>query len=66
MTNDCLADTEFKGSQEENVFPAALVNIIGKVPVKRHRVVCYCKFTGNNSNKLDKDRISFGHPWLPG
>jgi hypothetical protein len=30
------ADAEFKGSQEENVFPFALVDEVGEVSVKGH------------------------------
>jgi hypothetical protein len=31
-----LTDTKFKRGQQENIFPATLVNIIGEVAVKRH------------------------------
>jgi len=71
MYYECLvpndpSDTKRQGSKQEDVFPATLVDVVCKVAVKGHCFVCCCKFTGINSNQLDKDRISFRHTWLPG
>jgi hypothetical protein len=36
LKDGVLPDTKFEGRQQENIFPATLVNIISEVAVKRH------------------------------
>lgn len=61
-----LTDTKFQGGKQKNILPAALVNIVSKIAVKRHSLNLYRKFTLNNYTNLDENWINSRHPSLPG
>lgn len=78
MTNE-PSDTKRQGRKQEDVFPAALIYIVCKIPVKWHKLYLPPLSDGAGialfvvvnlqvliQNQLDKDRISFRHTWLPG